>query len=66
MSKRFFRTKEARNRAVVVVEWSASSPSAATIRVRIPLTANFFESYEKMKMNKIEPGFAHYEKKGRN
>ena len=43
--------------AVVVVLWSALSPTAPKIRVRILLTTKFFSLlYEKMKINEKEAG----------
>ena len=42
--------------AVVVVQWSALSPTAPKIRVRIPLASKCSLLYEKTKINKKEAG----------
>ena len=52
--------------AVVVVKWSARSPSTPTIRVRIPLTPTVFLyklCLKKMKINKKKAGVGPFLKK---
>ena len=49
--------------AVVVVKWSACSPSTPTIRVRIPLKPKVFSiilCLKRTKINKKRPGLAHF------
>ena len=50
------------NGAVVVVKWSACSPSTLTIRVQIPLKPTVVSvkfGFENKKINKKRPGLAH-------
>ena len=48
--------KKCSQRAVVVVKWSACSPSTLAIRIRIPLKSTIFsvQCLKRMKVNKKE------------